>query len=133
MLKKWLSFWHNRRKKTGISCCIPTPELDESDKIDLSKIQASKCESCGGVGKLRELKSLCRLVDLKEGQYGRVAAVRGNHKVIRRLLDMGITPGTPISLLKTAPLGGAVEIAVRGSNLALSNNVSANVFVEVGE
>lgn len=70
------------------------------------------------------------LADLKEGDCGRVVFVRGDHKVIRRLLDMGITPGTAIRVIKIAPLGGPVEISVRDSSVALGRSIASNIFVE---
>jgi DtxR family Mn-dependent transcriptional regulator len=44
---------------------------------------------------------------------------------------MGLTPGTRIRVIKVAPLNGPVEISVRGSKLALGQDIACNVFVEV--
>jgi DtxR family Mn-dependent transcriptional regulator len=68
---------------------------------------------------------------LKEREEGKIAFIRGDSKVLRRLLDMGLTPGTKIKIARIAPLQGPVEIAVRGSKLALGGEVACNVFVEV--
>ena len=43
---------------------------------------------------------------------------------------MGITIGAIISVIKVAPLGGPVEVAVRGSKLALGRDIASNVFIE---
>ena len=43
---------------------------------------------------------------------------------------MGLTPGTKIKVSRIAPLKGPVEIAVRGSKLALGDEIICNVFVE---
>jgi DtxR family transcriptional regulator, Mn-dependent transcriptional regulator len=67
---------------------------------------------------------------LKERQEGTVAFIRGDSKVLRRLQDMGLTPGTKISVNRIAPFKGPVEICVRGCNLALGEEVAGNVFVE---
>jgi DtxR family Mn-dependent transcriptional regulator len=67
---------------------------------------------------------------LKEHQEGKVAFIRGDNKVLRRLLDMGLTPGTRILVNRIAPFKGPVEISVRGSKLALGDEVAGNVFVE---
>ncbi|HTY82004.1 MAG TPA: FeoA family protein, partial [Dehalococcoidales bacterium] len=67
---------------------------------------------------------------LKEKEEGKVAFIRGDNKVLRRLLDMGLTPGTKISINRIAPFKGPVEICVRGSKLALGDEVAGNVFVE---
>ncbi len=67
---------------------------------------------------------------LKENQEGTVAFIRGDNKVLRRLLDLGLTPGTRVNVTRVAPLNGPVEIAVRGSRLALGDEIACNVFVE---
>ena len=70
------------------------------------------------------------MATLKENQEGTVAFIRGDNKVLRRLLDLGLTPGTKINVTRIAPLKGPVEIAVRGSKLALGDKIACNVFVE---
>jgi len=66
---------------------------------------------------------------LKEDEEGTVAFIRGDNKVLRRLLDMGLTPGTKVRVSRVAPLKGPVEVDVRGSRLALGEQVAGNVFV----
>jgi DtxR family Mn-dependent transcriptional regulator len=67
---------------------------------------------------------------LKENQSATVSFIRGDNRVLRRLLDMGLTPGTRVSVCRVAPLNGPIEIAVRGSRLALGDEIACNVFVE---
>jgi len=43
---------------------------------------------------------------------------------------MGLTPSTKIILLKAAPFEGPIEIAVRGSKLAIGRGIAAKVFVD---
>ena len=59
------------------------------------------------------------LDELKIGQSGVVTAVNGQGALRRRLLDMGITPRTRITLRKAAPLGDPIEIRLRGYELTL--------------
>ena len=99
-------------------------------------LKFTTCEECKKrkevdveeVGKRNE--SLIPVLDLKEHKKGKVSFIRGDYKVIRRLLDMGITIGAIVSVIKVAPLGGPVEVAVRGSKLALGRDIASNVFVE---
>lgn len=53
------------------------------------------------------------------GDQGEVVKVGGQGAIRRRLLDMGITPGTRILLIKTAPMGDPFEITLRGFNLSI--------------
>jgi DtxR family Mn-dependent transcriptional regulator len=80
------------------------------------------------IGKRRQ--DIIAISNLKENQEGKVAFIRGDNKILRRLLDMGLTPGTRISVNRIAPFKGPIEISVRGSKLALGEEVAGNVFVE---
>lgn len=57
---------------------------------------------------------------LQNGQSAVVKAVHGeNTSLRRRLLDMGITKGTEVSLVRTAPLGDPIELSLRGYSLTI--------------
>jgi ferrous iron transport protein A len=47
-----------------------------------------------------------------------------------RLREMGLLPGTTITLIRTAPLGDPLEVKVRGYNLTLRKTEAENVLVE---
>ncbi|MCJ7714001.1 ferrous iron transport protein A, partial [Candidatus Bathyarchaeota archaeon] len=83
------------------------------------------------VGKHKQ--NLISINKLKDGQFGKISFIRGGHKVLQRLLDMGLTPGTRISVLRVAPLGGPVVLAVRSSKLAIGKGIAKKVFVEIEE
>lgn len=81
------------------------------------------------------------LISLKTGEKGTVAFVfggRGRHRsrrrhsrwrLPRRLAEMGLTPGTEVRIVRSAPFHGPLEIEVRGSSLALGYGVASRVFV----
>jgi Fe2+ transport system protein FeoA len=48
----------------------------------------------------------------------------------KRLMDMGLTPGTKVTVVKSAPFHGPIEILVRGSRLALGRGMAERIFVE---
>ena len=48
------------------------------------------------------------LRDLRPGQEGQVVSVGTAGAMKRRLMDMGVTPGVRIRVVKTAPLGDPV-------------------------
>ena len=70
------------------------------------------------------------LKDLKPTKSGRVITVGGEKALRRRLLDMGITPGTSITVLKVAPLGDPMEILIRGYVLTLCLDNAEKITVE---
>lgn len=47
-----------------------------------------------------------------------------------RLREMGVLPGTSITMVRTAPLGDPIEIKVRGYSLTLRKSEAAHVLVE---
>ncbi|MEF9921405.1 MAG: ferrous iron transport protein A [Anaerovoracaceae bacterium] len=56
---------------------------------------------------------------VKVGDTVTVEKVFGQGPLKRRIMDMGITPGTKLRLRKMAPLGDPMEITVRGYELTL--------------
>ena len=55
--------------------------------------------------------------------------VRGALK--QRLVDMGITKGTSVKVIKIAPLGDPIEIELRGYNLSIRKDDAKNIEIEV--
>jgi ferrous iron transport protein A len=70
------------------------------------------------------------LVDLSPGQSAVVGQVSGAPELRRRLLELGLVPGTRLHLVRRAPLGDPLEITVRGYALSLRRDEAS--LVEVG-
>ena len=70
------------------------------------------------------------LKDVKIGETVRVAKVGGEGAIKRRIMDMGITKGVTIKVMKVAPLGDPIEITVRGYELTLRKADCQNIEVE---
>ena len=70
------------------------------------------------------------LQELSPGESGMIVSV-GNQSgaVKRRLVDMGLTPGTEITVRKVAPLGDPVELTVRGYELSVRKGDAENIEV----
>ena len=49
--------------------------------------------------------------------------------VKRRLIDMGLTPGTQVTMVKIAPLGDPMEVALRGYEMSLRKADAAQITV----
>ncbi len=50
---------------------------------------------------------------------------------IKRLTDLGLTPGTNVTIIKSAPFNGPLEVYVRGSRLAIGRGMASRIFVDV--
>jgi len=79
------------------------------------------------------------LTDLRDGETGVLTSIRTGHgrghgrgwRFEKRLMDMGLTPGTRVTVVKSAPFHGPLEILVRGSRLALGRGMAERIFVEI--
>jgi ferrous iron transport protein A len=58
----------------------------------------------------------------------RVSSARG---IARRLMELGLVPGTPVTVTRVAPLGDPLELRVR--NYALSIRRTEALSIEVDE
>lgn len=71
------------------------------------------------------------LSELHTGERGKVLRITAEGPVRRRILEMGVTPGTEVSVKGVAPLGDPMEILVKGYRLSLRKQEAADIFVEV--
>lgn len=68
--------------------------------------------------------------DMKPGDKANVVKVHGTGAVRKRVLDMGLTKGASVTLIKRAPLGDPIEIKVREYGLSLRNTEAMIVEIE---
>jgi DtxR family Mn-dependent transcriptional regulator len=79
------------------------------------------------------------LTELRDGETGVLTSIRTGHGrghgrgwgFEKRLMDMGLTPGIRVKVVKSAPFHGPLEILVRGSRLALGRGMAERIFVEI--
>ena len=81
-------------------------------------------------GNPRSNGEVISLTSLFEGETGVLTNAFGGFGLVRRLAEMGLTPGVEIRLLRKCPFRGPLQIEVRGSVLALGYGVASKVFVK---
>jgi ferrous iron transport protein A len=69
------------------------------------------------------------LADLPVGSEATVAEVRCPRAVSRRLMEMGVLPGTRVLVVRVAPLGDPIELRVRGYALSIRRQEAAGIVV----
>jgi ferrous iron transport protein A len=69
------------------------------------------------------------LSTLALGQTGKVAEIKVPADKRARLMEMGLLVGTPVELVRFAPLGDPVEIKVRGYHLTLRKHEAEQILV----
>ncbi len=73
---------------------------------------------------------MVRLNDLPDGKEGRLVRLEGDRAFRRRLMELGLLPGTPVRVVRRAEIGGVLELEVRRSRLTVRTGEASQVFVE---
>lgn len=76
---------------------------------------------------------MAELITLSSLAVGATAVLREFPKqgaAFVRLREMGMLPGTALTLVRTAPMGDPIEIKVRGYSLTLRKSEADHVMVE---
>jgi ferrous iron transport protein A len=69
------------------------------------------------------------LTTLSEGTKAVMTRTSGGFGVVRRLSEMGLTPGCEIKLLRKCSFHGPIEIEIRGVSLAIGYGLAEKIFV----
>ena len=75
-------------------------------------------------------KIMRTLNDLLIGESCKIVKLHGEGAIKRRIMDMGITKGTLVTLRKVAPLGDPMELTVRGYELTLRRDDAKTIEIE---
>lgn len=70
------------------------------------------------------------LDELKAGERGRILAVGGEGALRQHFLDMGVVPGSRITLVKFAPLGDPIEFRIHDYELTLRVDDARKIRIE---
>lgn len=73
------------------------------------------------------------LDQLQPGQRGTIQEISFEHPSIERLMEMGLVPGTPLQVVRFAPLGDPIEIEARGYNLSLRRDEATAIVLQLDE
>lgn len=73
---------------------------------------------------------MVRLATLRPGQSCRLVSIEGERAFRRRLMELGLLPGTKLRLVRRMPLGGLLELEVRGGHLSLRIDEVGHLHVD---
>jgi len=108
----------------------------DGDAIPPCRLYIESCAACiqGKASALKRAENEpLPLTSLEENKTGKVVFVHGGKGIVKRLCEMGLTPGTPVRLLRAAPMNGPVEVRVRGCDIAIGRGIAEKIFVDAGE
>ena len=71
-----------------------------------------------------------KLSELEPGKSAVVSAVGGEGALRQHFLDMGLIPGTEVTVVKYAPMGDPMELMLRGYELTLRLSDASHIAVE---
>ncbi|WP_258359159.1 FeoA family protein [Moorella sulfitireducens] len=82
-------------------------------------------------GKKRKITmgAVTSLSDLKPGSTGEVVSLQARGLTRRRLMDLGLVPGTRVVALRRSPSGDPTAFFIRGAAIALRREESRQVLV----
>lgn len=70
------------------------------------------------------------LNNLQPGQKAKILKVLAKGTVRRKLMDMGLVPGSEIEVIRTAPLGDPIEFRIKGYSLSIRKQEAVNIVVD---
>lgn len=76
------------------------------------------------------MPNIRKLSELKTGEGAQVAKLLVNGSMRRRLLDIGLSPGTCVSCIGKSPFGDPAAYLVRGSAVAIRGKDADCVIIE---
>ena len=77
------------------------------------------------------IMTLIPLRAMSINQTGIIASVKASGELGRRIRDMGLVPGTPVTIVGRAPLRDPVALRLRDFTMTLRNNEADHITVEV--
>lgn len=80
---------------------------------------------------LDEVQTPRNLAELSPGEQCRVVGIAEGGSTRHRLLEMGLTRGAAVQMIRVAPLGDPIELQVRGYRLSVRKAEAATVMVEM--
>lgn len=69
------------------------------------------------------------LADLRPGQTAEVLSIDCDRRMSRRLMEMGLVPGTEVRVVRVAPLGDPLELRLRDYSLSVRRAEAARIAI----
>jgi ferrous iron transport protein A len=70
------------------------------------------------------------LDELRPGESSVIVSIDGEPRTARRLMELGLVPGTTVEVVRRAPMGDPVELRVRRTHLSIRRSEAERVHVE---
>ena len=91
----------------------------------------SLCHSLKAKKERTRMSQIVNLRQMQVGQQGKIAAVEALGEMNRRIRDMGLIPGTTVSIVGRAPLKDPVALRLSGVTISLRNSEADFIKVDL--
>ena len=125
VMEKFLSTLGLPKSRVHKDAC----ELEHHIPDDLERVIHQKVEGERPLPP-RAPTNVVPLTSLLDGQKGVVSFIGGGRGASQRLADLGLTPNTEVTVVKSALFRGPLMVSVRGTTLAVGRGVASRVFVK---
>jgi len=71
------------------------------------------------------------MINLKEGQTGKVIKINGGKGIHQKLEALGIRPGVQIKRVSSVMLGGPIVVQVGNTKIAIGRGMAEKIVVEI--
>jgi DtxR family Mn-dependent transcriptional regulator len=114
-IKRFVQFFEGHQKEKAHPVSGPKEPADK----EVKRMKKEKSETI-------------TLGDLEPGEKGQVVKIKGTGSLRKRLMDMGMIPGTEVQLKKVAPLGDPVDVLIKGYHLSLRKDEAEGILITRG-
>ena len=108
---------------------------DDHNVIPVCNLNVSTCYECSQISDISEIpkriENLIAVGNMMPNQRGKVKFIRGDKDKLQKLLDLGITLETEITLLNSTPLNGPVNVLVESKEVNIDKELAYNIFVDI--
>src|SRR5882724_7135455 len=118
----WLVDWIRRSKQES----LPASRFAEESQAALDSPESATPSPSRGM----LYRHGVTLAELKPGECGTIRRLNGSAQGRLRLLEMGLTPGVHVKVVRAAAFGGPLDILVRGYQLSLRRIEAAAVWLD---
>ena len=70
------------------------------------------------------------LAEMKIGESGVVDSINITGIIRRRIIDMGLTKGSTVTIEKVAPLGDPIDVKVKDFHIAIRKSDAKNIIIK---
>lgn len=79
---------------------------------------------------MKEKLNLKKITNLAICEVAKIKGFANESEAILRLQEMGLLPGTEVTIMRKGPLGWPLELCVKGCRLALRKEEAELVYLE---